>query len=115
TQEVIDCLHANSDGASRLVLVQVLEAEIRRARLLDDALNYAVDRRIVPALEAGQLQRYQVRMPGRKLCRPYLVIRAARIRILPRIRDIKRTADHTGSNFIAKQPLEQILINRQRV
>src|ERR1700689_4082375 len=61
-QEIIDGFDANSDGAGGLVLVQILEAEVRRARLLDDALNYAIDRGVVAALETRDFECHQVGM-----------------------------------------------------
>ena len=89
-QEIIDGLDANPDRAGRLVLVEILEAEIRRARLLDDAFDHAVDRRVVAALEAGNLQRHQIRMPRRELRRPHLVVGAAGVGILPGVGDVER-------------------------
>src|SRR5918995_6717626 len=56
-EEVADRLDADLDRARRLVLVDVLEAEVRRARLLDDLLDGRVDGRIVAALERAELQR----------------------------------------------------------
>ncbi len=60
-QEIIDGFHANADRARRLVLVEILEAEVGRTRLLDDAFDHAVDRRVVSALEAGDFERDQIR------------------------------------------------------
>src|SRR5271156_4536674 len=65
-QEIIDGLDANPDGAGGLVLVQILEAEIRRAGLLDNALNHAINGRIVSALETRNFKRNQIRMPRGK-------------------------------------------------
>ena len=83
--------------------------------LLDDSLNHAVDRRIVPALEAGNLERHQVRMPRGKLRRPYFVICAAGIRIFPSIADAQRMTDHPSAHLVAEQPLQHVIIQRQRV
>ncbi len=52
-EEIADGLDADLDRAGGLVFVNVLEAEVRRAALLDDLLDDAVDRGVVPALEAG--------------------------------------------------------------
>src|SRR6266849_9975267 len=106
-QKVIDSLDPNPDRARGLVLVQVLEAEVRSARLLDDSFDHAIDGRIVPALETRNLQRHQVRMPCRELRRPHLVVGAAGIRVLPGVADIQRVTDHTGAHLIAKQTLQQ--------
>jgi S1-C subfamily serine protease len=43
----------NLDRAGGLVLIQILEAEARRAGLLDDSLNHAVDGRSVPSGGSG--------------------------------------------------------------
>src|SRR5580704_5139327 len=88
-QEVIDGLDANSDGAGGLVLVEILEAEVRSAGLLDDALDYAVDGRVVSALEAGDFERDEIRMARGELRGPDLVVGAARVRILPGVGDIE--------------------------
>src|ERR1017187_5945392 len=56
-QEVADGLHADADGAGGLVLVDVLEAEVRRSGVLDDLFHHRINRRVVAALEAGKLQR----------------------------------------------------------
>ena len=39
--------------------------------------HHAIDRRIVTAFEAGNFERYQIRVPSRKLRRPHFVIGAA--------------------------------------
>ena len=61
-EEVIDGLDANADRARRLVLVEVVEREIRRAGLFDDAFYDSIDRSIVTAFEAGNFERDQTRM-----------------------------------------------------
>src|SRR5262252_7723538 len=75
-EEVVDRLDANPDGARRLVLIQILEAEVRRAGPFDDAFDDAVDGRVVAALEARHFERHQVRMPRGELRGPDLVIGA---------------------------------------
>src|SRR5438445_8456485 len=76
-QEIINRFHANTDPPRGLVLVEVLEAEIRRPELLDNAFDSAIERRIVTAFVAGNLEGYQIRVPSRKLRRPHFVIGAA--------------------------------------
>src|SRR5580704_13154351 len=56
-QEVIDGFHADTNRAGGFVFVQILEAEIRRARLLDDAFDNSVDRRVVAALKTRDFKR----------------------------------------------------------
>src|SRR5579864_4470637 len=114
-QEVVDGFDTDLDRPGRFVFVQILKAKIRRPRLLDDAFDHTIDWRIVPALEAGDLERNQVRMARRELRSPNLVIGAARIRVLPGITNIQRTADHACANFFPKKAVQQILVQRKSV
>src|SRR5262245_13612957 len=50
-EEVADGLDADLDRPRGLVLVDVLEAEVRRTGVLDDLLDDRVDRGVVTALE----------------------------------------------------------------
>src|SRR5580658_1257427 len=59
-QEVINGFHADPDRARGLVFVEILKAEIRCARLLDDSFDDTIDWRIVAALETGNFERNQV-------------------------------------------------------
>jgi hypothetical protein len=103
-QEVVDRLDADADRPGRLVLIQILEREVRSARLLDDAFDHAIDRRIVAALETRHLERNEIRMPRGELCRPHLMIGARRVAILPHVADIQRMRDESGAYLIAEQP-----------
>src|SRR5215472_9743060 len=73
-QEVIDRLYANTNRARWLVFVQVFEGEIRSSRFFDNPFDYPVDRSIMSALEAGHIQRDEIRMACCKLSRPDLVV-----------------------------------------
>src|SRR5437879_13864459 len=46
-QEVVDRFHTNPDRTGWLVFVEVLETEVRGARLFDDAFDHPVDGRIM--------------------------------------------------------------------
>jgi len=92
-----------------------LEAEIWGAGLLDDAFDHPINGRIVPALEAGNLKSNKIGMPGRELRSPHFVVRAAGVGILPGIGDIERVADDTSPDFVPKQPLQHVFIERQGV
>jgi hypothetical protein len=96
-QEIVDRLDSNPDRTGWLVLVEILEAEIRSARLFDDALDNALDRSIMPALEAGDFECDRIMMAHRKLGGPDFVVGAAGVGILPSVGDIERAADDTGS------------------
>src|SRR4029079_6998364 len=88
-EEVVNRLDADFDRSTRLVLVDVLEREIRSARSLDDRLDGRVDRRIVAALETRELQSDQVGVARRELRRPHLLIRARGIAVLPDVLNIE--------------------------
>jgi hypothetical protein len=53
-------------------------------------------------------------MPGCKLRRPYLVVGARRIAVLPNIADIQRMRDQPRSDLIAEQAVQYVLVDRQR-
>src|SRR5207248_2452134 len=53
-------------------------------------------------------------MARRKFRRPYLVVRAGRVRILPNVRDIEWILDHAGAHFVSEQTVENIFIDWQR-
>src|ERR1700746_1352929 len=93
--EIVDGLNSNPNRASRLVLVEIFEAEIWGPGFFDDSFDHTVDWSIVAAFEAGNLQRHKVRMTRCKFCGPDLVIRTARIGVLPGIGDIERAADNS--------------------
>src|SRR6202042_3666489 len=114
-QEIIDRLDANPDRTRRFVFVEILEAEIRRTRLLDDSFDHAIDRRVVSAFEAGNFERHQIRMARRKLRCPNFVVGAARVGILPSVSDVERTGNDAGANFFAEQALKEVVVKRQRV
>ena len=76
-QEIVDGFDADPDGAGRLVLVQILETEVRRAGLLDDAFDHAINRRVVPTLEAGDFQSHKIGMARCELGGPNFVVGAA--------------------------------------
>src|SRR5262249_48678508 len=75
-QEVVDGLNPDAYRSGRLILVQILETEVRCAGSLDNALDHAVNRRVVAAFEARHLERYQVRMARREFGGPHFVVRA---------------------------------------
>ena len=52
-------------------------------------------------------------MARRELCRPDLVVGAGRVCVLPHVRDIERVFDHASANFVAKQPVEDVFVDRQ--
>src|SRR5262249_13076228 len=101
-QEVIDGFDPDAYGPGRLILIQILEAEVRRAGPLDDALDNAVNRRIVAALEARHLERHQVRMARREFGSPHLVVRVGGIRLLPPVVDLERMTDDSRPHFLAE-------------
>src|SRR5262249_25854374 len=109
-QEVVNRLDADLDRAGRFVLVDVLEREVRRAGPLDDPF----DRRIVAALERRELERHEIWMPGGELRRPYLVVRAGRIAVLPDVLDLESMGESPAANLVPEQPFEQVLVERQR-
>jgi hypothetical protein len=78
-QEIIDGLDADFHRSGGLVLVEILETEIRRVRFLDDAFDDAVDGRVVAALEVGNLHGDQVGMARGELSGPDLVVGAGRV------------------------------------
>ena len=100
-QEVVDRFHSETDRAGRLVLVQILEREVRRARLLDNAFDDSIDWRIVPALEARYFESDQIGMTRGKLRRPHLVIGAGGVAVLPYVADIERMRNNAGTHFVA--------------
>lgn len=76
-QEIVDGFDPNPYGASGLVFVEILELEVWRAGLLDDALNDAVNGRIVAALEARHFQRDKVGVSRIEFRGPDFVVSAA--------------------------------------
>src|ERR1700733_3073233 len=52
TEEVVDRLDSNANRAGWLVLVEILKAEVRCPRLLDDTFDDSINRSIVAAFEA---------------------------------------------------------------
>ena len=78
-QEIIDGFNPDPDRAGRFVFIEIFKTEIRRAGLLDNAFDDAVDRCVVSAFEAGDFERNEIRMPGREFRGPDFVISAAGI------------------------------------
>ena len=66
------------------------------------------------ALEIGYFQRNQVGMPGREFGGPDLMVRAGRVGVFPNVVDIERMLDRSRPHFLSEQPLQQVLIQRQR-
>src|SRR6202008_4903211 len=112
---IIDGLHANPDGARRLVLIEILEAEVRRAGLLDDAFHHTVDGSVVSALETRDFESHEIGMPRSELGGPHFVVGAARVGVLPRIGDIERAGDNAGSYLLTEKPFQEILVERKIV
>src|SRR6516164_9268847 len=106
TQKIIDGLDTNLDGAGGLILVEILEAEVRRAGLFYDALHYAIDGRVMSALETRDFESHEIGMPCCKFRGPDFVIGAAGVGILPRVGDIERARDNTGPYLFTEKPLE---------
>src|SRR5580700_4511507 len=75
-QEIVDGFDADPDGAGRLVLVKILETEVRRAGLLDYTFHHTIDRRVVPTLETGDFQSHKIGMARCELGGPNFVIGA---------------------------------------
>ena len=78
-EEVIDCFDTDADGSRGLVFVEILEAEVRRAGILDDPFYNAIDGRVVTALEARDFKGDEIGVTCRELGRPNFVIGAARV------------------------------------
>src|ERR1700757_383285 len=53
-------------------------------------------------------------MACNKLRCPQLVVGACRERLLPNVRDVQGTTNHTTQQLSAEQPLEQILVEREQ-
>ena len=68
-EEVADGFDADLDGTGGLVLVNVLEAEVRGAAAFDDLFDRRVDRGVVAAFEAGEFERDERRREARFLIR----------------------------------------------
>src|SRR5207248_3848345 len=105
--------HTNSDRARRLVFIEILESKVRSSRILDDVLDDRVNRRVVTALEVRNLERDQVGMARGKLRSPDLVVRAGRVGVLPDVADVEGIFDHPSADFIAEEPVEDVLVNWQ--
>src|SRR5579885_3296547 len=69
----------------------------------------------MPALEAGKLQRDQIRMARDVFGGPDLAARIFRIRVLPDVLDVHRVRDFAALDFFAEQAPEYVVIERQRV
>src|SRR6266404_5495284 len=72
-QEIINGFDPDPDRAGRLVFIEILEAEIWSARLLDNTFDDSVDGCVVPAFEAGDFERHKIGMARGELCGPDLV------------------------------------------
>src|SRR5258707_5534043 len=59
-QEIVNGFDADSDGARRLVLIQVLECKIGSPGTLDDVFDNGIDRGIWTTLAISDLRRSQV-------------------------------------------------------
>src|SRR4029453_17223455 len=53
-------------------------------------------------------------MPRRELRRPDLMVRAGGVAVLPDVLDLQRASDHARPYLVAKQPLEEILVEWER-
>src|ERR1700733_577452 len=54
-------------------------------------------------------------MPRRKFRSPDFMVRAAGVRIFPRVRNIQRVTDYARANLVAEQALQHVFIYWQRV
>ena len=88
-QKIVERFDSNLDGSEWPVLVDVLERKEGCSGTLDDLLDDRVDRRVVAALEARQLERDEVGMTCDELGGPNLLIRAGDRRVLPDIADVE--------------------------
>src|SRR5262249_44212596 len=83
-------LHAYLDRPTRLVRVDVVERGERDPRALDDAVDDAVGRCVVAALEAAEVEQGDVRMARRELRRPDLHRAVRRVVLGPDVVDAER-------------------------
>lgn len=65
--------HPNLDGPARFVRIDIVQGGVWSARRRNDRVNQAVGRRIVPALEAGQVQYGHIGVTGGKFGCPHLL------------------------------------------
>src|SRR5678816_1496891 len=114
-EEITDGLDADLDRAGGAILIQILERIVRRARVLDDLFDHTVDGRVVTALEVGNLERHQVGMTRGVLGGPHLARRVLAVRILPYVADVHRARDVTRAHFVAKEAIEDVLVDGQRI
>ena len=104
-QKVVDGFDANADGAGRLVLVEILEREIRCAGSFDDAFDHPIDGGIMAAFETGDLKSDEVGVSGCELRSPHFVVGACGVAILPDVADVERMGDQAGANHASvRQP-----------
>src|ERR1035437_5960625 len=114
-QEVTDSLHADADGTGGLVLVDVLEAEVRRPGVLDDLFDHRINRRVVAALEAGKLQRDQVGVAGHVLGGPHLTAGVFAVTVLPDIVDGQGSGAFAGYHFGTEETPDDVVVDGQAV
>jgi hypothetical protein len=110
----VDGLDAHLDGAVGPVLVDVLEREVGGAGAAEDVAHHREDRRVVSALEAAQLHRHQVGMPGRELRGPQLETARRGRGVLPHVGDVAGIADQSPADLVAEQPVQEVRVGRQR-
>ncbi len=113
SQEVVDRLHTKLDRAGRAILVEVLEREIRPAGRFDDLLDDRVHGRIVAALEAGELERDEVRVPRANLAAQIFWLVFSDVVCFQTSEMSSGCAIAAVTHLVAEQALEQILVPRE--
>src|ERR1035437_6542781 len=114
-QEVTDGLHADADGTGGLVLVDVLEAEVRRPGVLDDLFDHRINRRVVAALEAGKLQGNQVGVARHVLSGPDFAAGVFAVAVLPDVVDGQGSGALAGYHFGPEETPDDVVVDGQGI
>ena len=99
-QEIADGLDANLDRARGLIFIDVLKGKVGCAGLGHDLLDYGVDRGVVAALEAGELEGHQIRVPRRELRGPHFLRRILAVAVLPGVANVHGVLDEAGLDVL---------------
>src|ERR1035437_5030014 len=114
-QEVTDSLHADADGTGGLVLVDVLEAEVRRPGVLDNLFDHRIDRRVVAALEAGKFQRDQIGVARHVFGGPDLAAGVFAVAVFPDVADGQGAGALAGYHFGTEETPDDVVVDGQAV
>src|ERR1700730_15781915 len=107
-----DGFDANLDAAGRFRGIEIAEFKKESSSSFNDFLRRRISWLVHPALVTRQAQNARnPREPGGKLCSPKDFIRVAAVRGSPYVGNIERRADFFRLHFLAKQPIQQILID----